>query len=97
MMSVGFLCSLENICEVQIDIEYSDRPNRSYRITGDKITRVIGFKPAISVHESLKNMVDNVVGKQKPTELLNPRYYNINWMCLLNETEKIISKTGSIF
>jgi nucleoside-diphosphate-sugar epimerase len=88
---------LKNISEIKINVEYSDRPNRSYRLSADKITRSLGFKPKISVQESLRDMVERVVGKQDNNELLHPKHYNINWMSILHETEKILSTTGSIF
>ena len=88
---------LKNVREVKINVEYSDRPNRSYRISGDKIARVLGFRPTISVKDSLANIVEQVVGKQDPFNLLHPRHYNIQWMTLLHQAEQIIRKSGSIF
>ena len=40
---------LSKVREVKIKVEYSDRPNRSYRLAGDKIFAATGFKPTISV------------------------------------------------
>ena len=88
---------LKDVREVRINVEYSDRPNRSYRISGDKIARMLGFRPTISVKDSLANIVEQVVGKQDPFSLLHPRYYNIQWMTLLHQAEQIIKKSGSIF
>lgn len=88
---------LKGVRDVKINVEYSDRPNRSYRISGDKITRILGFHPTISVKDSLANIVDQVVGKRDPFSLLHPSYYNIQWMTLLHQAEQIIKKSGSIF
>ena len=88
---------LKGICEVKINVEYSDRPNRSYRMDGSKIKRMIGFEPEISVFDALKHLVKSVVGKQDPMDLINPRYYNIAWMSLLHEAEKIVKNSGSVF
>jgi nucleoside-diphosphate-sugar epimerase len=88
---------LKGIRDVKIDVEYSDRANRSYRLSADKIKRKIGFEPKISVQESLQRMVDKFVGKIDPFDMLHPRYYNISWMTLLNQAESIIRNTGCIF
>ena len=88
---------MTDIREVKINVEYSDRPNRSYRISGEKITRSIGFQPTISVKNSLKDMIGRLSENESHAELLHPRHYNIDWMTLLCEAEKIIQKTGPIF
>lgn len=88
---------LKDTREVKINVEYSDRPNRSYRISGDKITRMLGWRPTISVQESLKTVAQNVIGKQDPFSLLHPKHYNIQWMTLLHQAEQIIKQSGSIF
>ena len=88
---------LKDVCDVKINVEYSDSLNRSYRITGEKITRSIGYRPTFSVQQSLQTMVDKVMRKYDRMELLHPRHYNIAWMRLLYEAEKIIEKTGPIF
>ena len=88
---------LKDRCDVTINVEYSDRPNRSYRIDGEKILRVLGFKPTVSVQKSLENMVSTVADRKDLLELLHPRHYNIAWMTLLHEAETIIQKTGPVF
>ncbi len=69
---------------------------RSYRVSGKKLERAIGFEPQISVEDSVKHMVQEI-GAHGFTNFDNPRYYNVCWMQLLEEADKIISITGSVF
>ncbi len=66
---------------------------RSYRATGKKTERVLGFKPRVSVHDAVKNLHKNIL-KYKRFDFENPKYYNIRWMMLLEEAESIIERTG---
>jgi nucleoside-diphosphate-sugar epimerase len=69
---------------------------RSYRVSGKKIERALDFKPAVSVEEAVKDMVDSI-RRYRYTDFDNPRYYNIAWMKVLEEADKIIGFTGSVF
>jgi nucleoside-diphosphate-sugar epimerase len=69
---------------------------RSYRVSGKKIERVLDFKPAVSIEEAVKDMVESV-RRYRYTDFDNPRYYNIAWLKLLEEADKIIKVTGSVF
>jgi nucleoside-diphosphate-sugar epimerase len=82
--------------EVTIKHEQSNRPVRNYRVDAQKIERVLGFKPKITVEESVKDMVEKIQ-KYNYTDFESPRYYNIRWMQLLEEAQKIIKVTGSVF
>lgn len=82
--------------EIDIRPDYSYRGVRSYRVSAAKIQRVLDFRPKVTIEESVKDMV----GKIKAygyDDFLNPRYYNIRWMRLLEEANRIISVTGSVF
>jgi hypothetical protein len=48
------------------------------------------------VEESVKTMVAEIE-RYKYTDFDNPRYYNIQWMRLLEEAHEVIRLTGSVF
>lgn len=80
----------------EIEVDYSPRKDRSYRISGEKIKKVLGWEPKISVEESLKDMIKKIE-EYNCTDFLHPRYYNIEWMKLLSEIEKAIKKVKKLF
>jgi nucleoside-diphosphate-sugar epimerase len=84
--------------EIDIDVktDYSYRGVRSYRVTGEKLSRTIGFEPSLTVEESVKTMVENI-RRRRYDDFSNPRYYNISWMRLLEEAHEVIKVTGSVF
>ena len=81
---------------VEIVPDYSYKGVRNYRVSGKKMQTLLGVTPSISVEESVKTMVDAIV-QYKYDNFDNPRYYNIQWLQLLEEADKIIKVTGSVF
>ncbi len=83
---------------VSVDIypDFAYKGVRSYRISGEKAERVLGFKPMVEIDESIANLVHEIRRNQY-TDWENPRYYNIRWMKQLEEAERIIESTGSVF
>ena len=79
-----------------IRTDYSYKGVRSYRVSGQKLERRLGFRPTISIEESVQTMVHEM-GRRGYMEFDNPRYYNIRWMRFLEEAHKIIQVTGSVF
>lgn len=77
--------------EIQTDYRYFGV--RSYRVSGEKIGRTLGWRPAVSIEESTKDLVEQV-RKEGCTDFSNPRYYNISWLKLLEEARQIIDLTG---
>ncbi len=57
---------------------------------------MLDFKPTISVEESVVDMVERI-RHYGYTDFDNPRYYNIRWMKLLEEMDKVIKITGAVF
>jgi nucleoside-diphosphate-sugar epimerase len=58
---------------------------RDYRASNQKLTQRLGFTPAVTVLES----IDDMLGKLPLDDLgwlTNPRWYNIAWMRVLEET-----------
>jgi nucleoside-diphosphate-sugar epimerase len=58
---------------------------RDYRCSNLKLTQTLGFTPAVTVLESIDDMlkrlpIDDAIG------FSHPRHYNIAWMTLLEET-----------
>ena len=82
--------------ECEIDTDHSYKGVRNYRVSGKKLERTLDFRPSITVEESTKNKVREIA-KHNNTDFDNPRYYNIQWMRLLEESQRIIEVTGSIF
>jgi nucleoside-diphosphate-sugar epimerase len=57
---------------------------RDYRCSNLKLTQALGFTPAITVLESIEDMLKRL-DIEKPVEFMNPRHYNIQWMTMLEE------------
>lgn len=79
-----------------IRADYRYRGVRNYRVSGKKMERVLDFKPTIGIEESVTDMVGSV-REYGYTDFDNPRYYNIQWMKLLEEAQQCIRITGSVF
>ena len=82
--------------DVDIRPDYGYRGVRSYRVSTRKIERVLGFRPVVTVEESVQEMVRKIE-QYGYTDFDNPRYYNIRWMRLLEEAQEIVRVTGSVF
>jgi nucleoside-diphosphate-sugar epimerase len=57
---------------------------RNYRCDNTKLFDSLGFRPGRTVAGSVDNMV-NLFGKMTAAQLAHPRFYNLEWMVLLNE------------
>jgi nucleoside-diphosphate-sugar epimerase len=80
---------------VELDVDYSYRLVRSYRISSEKVHRVLGFRPQVTVEESIERMVEEIK-RWGYTDFSHPRYYNIEWMKLLEETVEAVSRHGYV-
>jgi nucleoside-diphosphate-sugar epimerase len=58
--------------------------NRNYRCSNAKLTEMLGFTPHVTVLESIERML-KALPLANPAALAHPRYYNIDWMTLLEE------------
>jgi nucleoside-diphosphate-sugar epimerase len=83
---------------VNVDVhpDYAQTGVRSYRISGEKMDRVLGFRPTLSLEESLKDLYEKVT-RNGYTDWHHPIYYNIAWMRMLEQAHSIIGVTGSVF
>lgn len=79
----------------ELDVDYSYRMVRSYRVSGEKIFRTLGFRPKVSVEESVRDMVEQI-DRHGYTDFSNPRYYNIDWMKLLEESLETVRSHGYV-
>jgi len=80
----------------EIEVDYSPRQDRSYRISGEKITKVMGWTPTTSVEDSIKHMVKQIQAYGY-ADFSHPRYFNIEWMKMLCDVQEILKKSGKIF
>ncbi len=81
---------------VELKADYAYKGVRNYRVSGEKLYRVLNFRPKVSIEESVRNLVQEI-RRTNYTDFENPRYYNISWMRLLEEANKIVQVTGSVF
>lgn len=82
--------------KTQIKTEYAYKGIRNYRVSGHKMESVLGFRPAISVEDSVQHMV-RTIRECGYTDYDNPRYYNIRWMRLLEEAQHVLGAPQSVF
>ncbi len=57
---------------------------RNYRCSNEKLFRSLGFRPKRTVLESVDDLVERFM-QPGVDSFTHPRYYNIDWMLLLNE------------
>jgi nucleoside-diphosphate-sugar epimerase len=81
--------------KVELDVDYSYRLVRSYRVSADKVSRVLGFQPHVTVEESIGHMVTEI-RRHGFTDFSHPRYYNIEWMKLLEDAAEIVARHGYV-
>lgn len=86
----------QNLREIKIEVDYSERKDRSYRVSAKKLSDVLSFTPSVSVEDSVNNMVKKIK-EFNYTDFYHPRYYNISWMSLLFEMEQTLDKIGKVF
>jgi len=82
--------------DVDIRPDYKYKGVRSYRVSAQKIQRVLGVHPKVTIEESVVDMFGKI-NQRGYTDFDNPKYYNIRWMKLLEEAHKVIGVTGSVF
>lgn len=83
--------------DVQIEVNYDRVDNRSYRVSGEKISRAIGFEPRWTIERGVQDIARRILDGTLPRDFDNPVYYNIRWMLLLKEMEDRLKVIGKIF
>jgi nucleoside-diphosphate-sugar epimerase len=81
---------------VEIDAAYGYTGVRNYRVSARKIAAVLDFRPVVSIEESVANALAKLKGTGV-AELENPRHYNIRWLKFLEEAERVLGATGSLW
>lgn len=82
--------------DVKIKVYDSKSIGRNYKISGEKAKKLLNWQPRFSVEDAVEDLVKNIT-KNKNTDFNHPRYYNIEWMKLLLETQQILSFSKKIF
>jgi len=80
---------------VDLRPDYQRGSVRNYRVSGEKIARILNFRPKVSIEESVADMVQRV-RTDGQTDFENPRYYNIRWIQLLEDDRKAAGTPGSV-
>ncbi len=81
--------------KIKVDVRSGARESRSYRISGEKMKRVLGFEPKGSIERSVEQIYAALqLGKY--TDFENPIYYNIQWMKLLAAKASPVKMNGKI-
>ena len=73
--------------KIDVEILTGQKESRSYRISGEKIRKVLGFEPKIGIGDAV-NEIYGALQLVRFTDFSNPIYYNIEWMKLLAEKAK---------
>jgi nucleoside-diphosphate-sugar epimerase len=83
--------------EIEVDIrpDYQHGSVRNYRVSGEKIARVLNFRPKVSIEEAVAEIVRRVRTDGR-TDFDNPRYYNIRWLQLLEDHRRAAGAPGSV-
>lgn len=81
--------------DVGIEVNYDQADSRSYQISGEKITKLLGFTPSVSVEEGVREIAE-VLREGRYRDFDHPIYYNVRWMKLLLEIEDRLKKTGKV-
>jgi nucleoside-diphosphate-sugar epimerase len=81
---------------VELDVLYGSKESRTYRVSGEKLKRVLGFEPRVPVEDAVREVWD-ILCSGRCTDFSNPIYYNIEWMMLLQEMERKLKVIGRVF
>ena len=83
--------------QIEVDVKYfPPTASRSYRVSFDKIKGAIGFEARRGIAQAANEMWEVIDGKVT-YDLNDPIYYNIKWMCLLEEMQEKLKIIGRIF
>jgi nucleoside-diphosphate-sugar epimerase len=75
---------LKGELNTRVEILPGTTENRSYRVSGDKIRKILDWEPEITVKQGALEILDKL-NAGKYTDFDNPIYYNIQWMKMLVE------------
>ncbi len=78
-----------------VDPDYNYRNLRSCQESGEKITETLGFKPKVTVEETVVDLV-NKIRSGAFHDVSDPSFHNIKWLDLLEETRNKLGYTQSV-
>ena len=81
--------------DVEIRPDYQHGAVRNYRVSGEKIRRVLSIRPKISIEESVADMVQRIRAEGR-TDYDHPRYYNLRWLQQLEQEHQAAGRPGSV-
>lgn len=81
--------------KLKLEIDYTRKKDRSYRISTEKIEKVLGWRPQISVERSVVHMISQL--QKNNANYTHPRFYNIEWMKLLTDVHQTLKGLKRIF
>lgn len=82
--------------KVEVEVLFGAKESRSYRVSGEKIRKVLGFEPKFNVEDAVKEIWE-ILRSGRYTDFSNPIYYNIEWMKLLVDMEQKLKVIGRVF
>ncbi len=88
--------ALRHFNNVEVDVNFGTEESRSYRVSGEKLRKVLGFQPSVTVDETARKIY-NILATGKYIDFYNPKYYNIEWMKLLVDMEQRLGRMGKVF
>lgn len=81
--------------EVKLIPDYGYEGVRNYRVSAKKIENVLGFRPVVTIEESVQTCLEKLRNVPR-AELEHPRHYNIRWMKLLEEAAQVLGVPGGL-
>ncbi len=87
---------LKTYKKIEVDVLFGTKESRSYRVSGEKLKRTLGFSPKVTVESAAKEIWE-ILRSGKYTDFSNPIYYNIEWMKLLVDMEQKLKVIGKVF
>ena len=85
-LAVSLLVTLLNAPAVSVEPRGSNQ----------KIAAALDFRPVVDVEESVINALEKLRSFSF-SDFEDPRYYNIRWLKLLEEAERVLDAKGSLF
>jgi nucleoside-diphosphate-sugar epimerase len=79
--------------KIEVEVLSGSKESRSYRVSGEKIKRVLGFEPRSGMEDAV-NEIYSALMQGRYTDFENPIYYNIEWMKLLADRSKKTALAG---
>lgn len=86
---------LRPLKNVEVDVIFGTAEYRSYRVSGEKMRKVLGFQPQRTAEQAVRQIYD-ILSTGRYNDFSNPKYYNIEWMKLLVEMESRIHRIGKV-